>query len=209
MTIVGVWVAAFVTLAAMSLLFKENPVYRFVEHVFLGVSAGHALVVGFQAITKDAILPMVDKGNWLAAIPILLGLSLYLRFVKGYQNWARVPLAVMIGIGAAVAARSAVQAEFLNQIAATVLPLAGKNMTPLLFFNNLLTVVGVVCVLAYFIFTYLRTWQGPARVAPEIGKWVMMITFGAAFGNAAMGRLSLLVGRITFLLGNWLGIIHQ
>jgi hypothetical protein len=34
-----------------------------------------------------------------------------------------------------------------------------------------------------------------------------MITFGASFGYTVMGRISLLVGRITFLLDDWLGII--
>lgn len=205
----GIWLAAFVTLAALSLLIKENPVFRLVEHIFLGVTAGHAVVVAYGVIRKDAVMPIFEKGALMPILPILLGLMLYLRFNKKWASWARIPLAVLIGTGAAVAARSAVQSDFLNQISATVLPLVGSNMTFMQTLNNLIIVIGVTSVMAYFVFTYFRSWSGPMRVPPEIGKWVMMVTFGAAFGNAAMGRLSLLVGRVTFLLKDWLGIMQS
>jgi hypothetical protein len=34
-----------------------------------------------------------------------------------------------------------------------------------------------------------------------------MLTFGASFGYTVMGRISLLVGRLTFLFHDWLGLI--
>jgi hypothetical protein len=34
-----------------------------------------------------------------------------------------------------------------------------------------------------------------------------MITFGAAFGYTVMSRMSLLIGRMDFLFGAWLGLI--
>lgn len=34
-----------------------------------------------------------------------------------------------------------------------------------------------------------------------------MIGFGSAFGYTVMARISLLIGRIQYLLGPWLGII--
>jgi hypothetical protein len=35
-----------------------------------------------------------------------------------------------------------------------------------------------------------------------------MITFGASFGYTVMSRMSLLIGRIDFLFGDWLGMIR-
>jgi hypothetical protein len=35
-----------------------------------------------------------------------------------------------------------------------------------------------------------------------------MITFGAAFGYTVMGRMSLLIGRLDFLLADWLHLIR-
>ena len=38
-------------------------------------------------------------------------------------------------------------------------------------------------------------------------RYVMMIAFGALFGNAVMGRMSLMIGRVHFLLADWLGLV--
>ena len=40
-TILGAWVAVFLTLAIFSYLYKDNPFYKVAEHVFVGISAGY------------------------------------------------------------------------------------------------------------------------------------------------------------------------
>jgi hypothetical protein len=44
---IGIWCAAFLTLAIFSFLYKDNPFYRFAEHLFTGVSAAYWMVVAF------------------------------------------------------------------------------------------------------------------------------------------------------------------
>ena len=39
---IGVWVAAVLTLCIFSFLYKDNPFYKFAEHLFVGVSARRA-----------------------------------------------------------------------------------------------------------------------------------------------------------------------
>ena len=34
------WIAAFLTLCVFSFLYRENPFYRFAEHLFVGSAAG-------------------------------------------------------------------------------------------------------------------------------------------------------------------------
>jgi hypothetical protein len=41
-----------------------------------------------------------------------------------------------------------------------------------------------------------------------IGIWFIMVAFGASFGYTVMARISLLIGRMQFLLHDWLGIIN-
>jgi len=36
----------------------------------------------------------------------------------------------------------------------------------------------------------------------DIGKWYMMVGFGASFGLTVMARISLLIGRIQFLVND-------
>ncbi|MFQ5500167.1 MAG: hypothetical protein ACE5FH_10905, partial [Candidatus Zixiibacteriota bacterium] len=65
--------------------------------------------------------------------------------------------------------------------------------------------IGVITGLVYFFFSKEHT--GLFGSASRVGIWVLMITFGASFGYTVMGRISLLVGRLTFLFGDWLGLV--
>jgi hypothetical protein len=68
-----------------------------------------------------------------------------------------------------------------------------------------LIIVGVIATLSYFYFS--KEHKGVLGVAAKIGIWFMMIAFGASFGYTVMARISLLIGRVYFLLHNWLGLI--
>ena len=46
-SILGAWVASFLTIGIFSYLYKDNPFYKIAEHLFVGVSAGYLLSLGF------------------------------------------------------------------------------------------------------------------------------------------------------------------
>lgn len=46
---IGIWIAAFLTLAILSFLWRDNPAYRLAESVFVGVSAAYWMVFAFHA----------------------------------------------------------------------------------------------------------------------------------------------------------------
>ena len=96
-----------------------------------------------------------------------------------------------------MAVRNTVGSQVVTQIYATLL----KPNT----FNNVLIVLGVAASLSYFFFSWES--KGVLAVPSKIGRIVMMITFGAAFGNTVMGRMSLLIGRLQYLWGTWLGVM--
>jgi hypothetical protein len=54
---VQTWIAAIVTLGAFSYLFKENPVFKAVEHVYVGAAAGYAITMGFNNLVTKAWQP--------------------------------------------------------------------------------------------------------------------------------------------------------
>jgi hypothetical protein len=72
--------------------------------------------------------------------------------------------------------------------------------------NNFLILLGVVSVLIYFFFSLEH--KGVIGGVSKIGVWFLMIAFGASFGFTVMARMSLLIGRIQFLIRDWLGIIQ-
>ncbi|MGI6632361.1 MAG: hypothetical protein ACOX5M_04850 [Bacillota bacterium] len=196
-----VWLAAFLTLAMFSLaVYKENPVYRVAEHAFIGIGAGHAIVTGIQSIQTSGWDPLVKNGEFALLIPMLFGLMLFTKYVKPVSYLARLPMAVIVATGAGLGLRGAVQAQLLNQISATFLPLNS--------FNNIVVVAGFIVGTSYFLFTrrYTRPLEGPLGILPRLGRWFLMIAFGASFGNASMGFLSMLIGRALFLVRDWLGL---
>jgi hypothetical protein len=72
--------------------------------------------------------------------------------------------------------------------------------------NNILLTVGVITGLIYFFFS--KEHKGALGVGSKIGIWFLMISFGASFGYTVMSRMSLLIGRVYFLMGNWLHLLE-
>lgn len=68
-----------------------------------------------------------------------------------------------------------------------------------------LVLIGVCAVLTYFFFSVEHT--GAVGAVARVGIWFLMIAFGASFGFTIMARISLLIGRTQFLLGEWLHLL--
>ena len=65
-------------------------------------------------------------------------------------------------------------------------------------FNNIIILVGTVSALMYFYFS--REQSGAYGRFTRLGVYFLMISFGASFGFAVMGRISLLIGRFNDLI---------
>ncbi|MGI6628324.1 MAG: hypothetical protein ACOX4K_08270 [Bacillota bacterium] len=193
----GIWIGAFLTLAFWSILFKENPIFSFAEHLYVGLGAGQAIAVGWANIKTLAINPMTTEGKISAVIPLLLGLLLYTRFLGAEVKWLnRIPTALMVGVGTGLAFTRFAQSDLVGQVRGTMLDL--KSL------NNLIIVLGTLATISYFFFTSENKVVSGLN---KIGRMIMMIAFGSAFGNTVMGRLSLFIGRLQYLLGDWLGVL--
>lgn len=194
----GIWVAAILTIFVYSYLYKENLGYQLTEHLYVGVAAGYTVVIAYTNLQSMVWQPLTVKGEYLVLVPSILGLMLFAPFISNSLRWVkRLPIAVIIGIGTALTLRATVIAQFTAQLRAAI--------TPLDSINNVLIVVGTLATLSYFFFTFKQ--NTALRVSSEIGKWVIMITFGAAFGNGIMGRISLLIARIQLVFQDWIPLI--
>jgi hypothetical protein len=65
-------------------------------------------------------------------------------------------------------------------------------------FNGLILFIGTLSGLVYFFFSKEQT--GVVGKVSKIGIYFLMIKFGASFGFAVMGRISLLIGRFDDLI---------
>jgi hypothetical protein len=201
-----VWVAAILTLCIFSFLYKENPFYRFAEHLFVGISAGYGVAVYWNnAIVPNLFVPLFQQHNWWFIIPGLLGMMFFFRFNQKTGWLILIPMAVLLGTGSGMSLAPTIQTNILKQMQsaladATNLKLGGWGLI-----WGIVTLFGVITTLSYFFFS--REQKGLLRVSANIGVWFIMIGFGASFGNTVMGRISLLIGRVQFLLTDWIHII--
>lgn len=194
----GVWVAAICTIAMFSFLWKENAIFRTFQHIYVGIAAGYGMVQQWKAINNMAVTPLLQKGDMSMIIPIALGLMLFARFIKSISWLSRWSIAFLMGLGAALSIKI-LETEFIRQAQATFVPLSN--------FNNIVLVFGTMTALCYFYFTIK-----PSPVingAAKLGRYVLMLSFGAGFGNAVMGRVSLLISRMQFLFGDWIYLIKK
>jgi len=187
-------VSTIFTLALFSFIFwKDNPIYNIAEHVFVAVGAGHAVVASYFVLKGSGWDPLV-KGETGVLIPIILGLLLFARYVKGIAWLTRPSVAIVVACGAGLSLRGSIRADFLDQIRASFLPLVN--------INNVIFILGVVSVIMYFFFTnhYTKYTRGRLGFLTTTGEYFMMVAFGASFGQACMGRLSTLIDKISFML---------
>jgi hypothetical protein len=191
----GEWVAAFLTLSVFSFLYKDNVVYRFVESVFTGVSFGYYIgLARLNTLEPNLFQPLFGDfaHHWYLLFPFALGLILYLRYIPRVAWIANWSLAVYIGYYLGVNLLQRLHGEILPQAKGTMLPLVGSTGQVI---GNAVVIIGVVTVLVYFFFSSPH--RGPLKVTARIGIYFLMISFGASFGYTVMGRISLLIGRLT------------
>lgn len=201
---IGVWIAAFLTLAIYSFLYKDNPVYKVAENIFVGVSAGYwAVILWFDFTWPNLFEPLISRGNFLSLIPIVVGLMMFAPLIPKINWLIRIPLTFTMGVSMALVITQRVQGEIFPQLQATFLPLSG--VSPFTLISNVLIIIGVIVTLIYFYFS--KAHKGVLGFAAKLGIWFMMIAFGASFGYTVMARISLLIGRIYFLLHDWIGVI--
>ena len=197
MEILGIWIAALLTLALYSFLYKDNPVYKIAEHIFVGISAGYWMAYYYRNVILPNLWNPLLEGNFLLIIPAILGVMLLMRLLPRIGWISRWSLSFIIGMGSGYFLITYLQSNAMDQVRATFLPLNS--------INNVLLIIGVLTGLVYFFFS--KEHKGVFGVTAKVGIYFLMVAFGASFGYTVMARISLLIGRMQFLLFEWLPTI--
>ena len=201
----GIIVGAGVTLALYSFLYRDNPLFKLAEHVYVGVVAAYEFAqVWYQNILSDIINPLIGRAEapepmWSIITPTILGVLLLSRLV-GKAVWlSRLAFGLIVGLGAGLLIPRRISAYVIQQIEPTVTAVFTSSGFDL---NSAFILIGVVAVLVYFSFSLDHS--GVVGGVSRVGIWFLMVSFGASFGYTVMARLSLLIGQLTFLMQDWL-----
>ncbi len=211
---IGVWIAALLTLGMFSFLYGDNLLYKVCESLFIGVSAGYLFTVYFLRVVHPKLLVgLFVEHRWDYLVPAALSLAMLFRLTPRWGWVARYALSFVIGINAGLILVNVLKENLLNQIAGTIVPLlvfegegAARTLSLAQSVNNVVMVLGVASALVYFFFSSEH--KGFTGKTARLGAGFLMVSFGAAFGYTIMARLSLLIGRLHFLLADWLGVLQ-
>lgn len=204
---IGATLAGLLTLAIFSFLIKDNPIYKFAEHLFVGIAAGYYVALQYQTVFRPNLWePLTGDTNWnlfagnpIYFVPLILGVLLFTRLLPSGQWLSRWSIGVMVGAYSGLQLIGFAQGDLVEQVRANLLPLNTDSLATNV--NNLLLIVGVLTTLVYFFFSTEH--RGAVGVLSKIGIYFLMISFGASYGFTVMARISLLIGRLEFLFRDW------
>jgi hypothetical protein len=203
----GLLLGFVLTLFVYSYIWRDNPLYRLAVHLLVGVSAAYAAVI----VTQTVFMPIWEEISQPAAlsiawiVPFFLAFLLLLKLIRPLAWLGNSAVALLVGVGAAVALIGAISGTLLPQITAAYPDAATGILVALL----------TVTVLLYFHFTGHLTADGQVimpvwqRYAATAGRAVIMITFAALFAGLLNTSIALLAGRVAFFVNQFVILFEQ
>lgn len=210
--------ALFLTvMVLLYLLIGDNALFRLVTYLFVGAAAGYVAVLVIFQVLIPRFFNLFNVGNLtyllLGLIPFVLGILLVFKLIPRLSGVASLSMAILVGVGAAVAVGGAIFGTIGGQISGTIslfrINQGGDVLARLA--EGVFVVFGTISTLAYFQFTTrsraaLPEQETPNRreVVPEvlakIGQVFIGVTLGAMFAGVYAASLSALVERIGFII---------
>jgi len=201
---IGIWLGFVLTLMVFSYLLGDNLLYRIAIYAFVGLAAGFVTIVTLESVLLpwfNAAINTGDTGNLiLGVIPLIFGAFLLLRMTKRFSQLGTLVLAVIIGVGTAVA--------LVGTISGTLIPLTSTSASApgLDALNGFILVIGVISTLIYFQYLARRAPGGEiqrglvVRTVGAVGQGFIAVTLGALYGGAILTGLVVFSERIAFLI---------
>ena len=163
-----------------------------IYEIFNFISTGFGVLD--RSIFPEGGIKGYDEIRLMYLIPFILGIFMLLRLVPKLGWLARWAIAYIVGMAAGLRFYGFLNSDILIQIKASAIDFTSDWGTIV---NALILFIGTLTGLIYFF--YSTEHKGVVGRLSRIGIYFLMIKFGASFGFAVMGRISLLIGRINDL----------
>jgi len=192
-------VGTFFIVSVLSMLWKDNIVFRFGQACIIGASMAHYCFMNTQMVFTQGVIPL-SQGKLTLVFPLLLGLLLYSRLNKDIAWLARYPTNFLIGVGSGLMIAGTLRGQIIDQVKQTIVDLfAGfASESPLDALNGVIILVGVITSLSFFIFT--KEHKGAFGYITKIGRVFLMISLGANFAGELVWYLTQMIGRLMYIL---------
>ncbi len=220
--LIGTIVAALLTVMVLTYFLGDNFLFRLATYIFIGVATGYAGAVAihtvlgpglFSPILKAGIKELFGDINLIdLLIPCLMILLLTLKIFPGGARYGGLPMAILVGVGAAVVVGGGIKGTLIPQTMGAMESLDPNVQAPLTgetgfgrVFDVVLMLIATISTLMYFRFSAKRELSGEARrtlmarVLATVGKFFIAATFGVMYAGALASSIVILVERFQFL----------
>jgi len=207
-------IAFFLTILVLSYILGDNPLFKMVSYLFVGVSAGYvATLILSQVLFPRLIVPLLFAPlgeKLLSAAPAVLSVLLLFKLSPRLTTLGNVSMAFLVGSGAAVIIGGAVTGTLFGQIDAAITPFDTTIATSpanlgLQLLGGFVMLVGTVTTLAYFHFSAKPKPGQPVsrpkfvQFLSKIGQVFIAITLGAIYAGVLAASVTALIERLDFL----------
>jgi len=196
--VIAAFAGSFLTLSVLSMLWKDNPCFKFGQQGIIGIVIANSVLVNMKSLFDTGIKPLV-AGRIVLIVPLVLGLLLYTRLSKEYAWLSKYPTSAMVGVGTGVMIMGTLRGQVIDQVKKTVLDVftATDAMGT---FNCILIFIGVVSSIAFWIFTKEHT--GGLGIVSKIGRIYLMVSLGANWAGEHVWYLTQVLARLAFVYDN-------
>ena len=186
---------SFFTLSVLSMLWKDNPCFKFGQQATIGIVIANGILVNMNSLIRNGIKPLI-AGRITMIVPLVFGIMLYTRLSKEYSWVAKYPTAMMVGVGTGIMIMGTLRGQVIDQVKATVLDVF--TATDLMgTFNGILILIGVVSSISFWLFTKEHT--GGLGSLSTSGRIYLMVSLGANWAGEHVWYLTQVLKRLTFV----------
>jgi hypothetical protein len=200
---VATWVAAIVTLVVLGGLVGERRAFGWSQHLLAGLATGFlALLAIREVLIPRLVEPLI--ADPASRVDLWIGLGL-VGLAAGApwlpRSVSALPTSLALGALGAFALGGAIVGTVIPQLATTIARPQGTAVGTVLAVAS-----AVVSVLVLMSFLHGAPRGRLLTGASSAGRWLLVAGLGGWLGYLVLSRLVLLLDRVGFLLGDWIGI---
>ncbi len=170
---------------------------------------------------ETAVRTVDTPGYWIYGFLLPIGLMGYLVFSKKHNWMSRIPIGVILGFwsgqqvqiwwnkwGAQIyGSMQPVWPTTTDSFTKPIITpenaaIVNANIYPSQALSNLVFVITILAALSYFFFSF--DMKGKLmKGSNTLGRWLLMVGFGAIFGSTVMARFVLEIDRMSYIFVEW------
>jgi hypothetical protein len=186
--------------------FGGSIVYDYIQDLYVAAAVAYSTIMAYENLIKVGWNPLVQSGDLLYLVPLLLGFLLFAIINRKWAWLQRWPSAFLLGRGMGLGMASFAYSDITQQLV-SAWDLGLKHG---LYFEWMIIILGMALTIWFFVYTIPHKGPGMTptildRLA-DVGKAFVMIYITSKYASTVMYRLTLFIGNLQRILGDWLGL---